>query len=81
MQLEEFDVYKESCTISVASNGCAENGLQDSSDDNCNIDVDDASFRAYSSESSINKHRQKLEDSQRYLVPFILTRKIHSVQK
>ncbi|XP_044385907.1 uncharacterized protein [Triticum aestivum] len=44
MQLERFDVY----------NACGENGLQDSSDDNCSIDVDDASFPACSSESSIN---------------------------
>ncbi|KAM3208750.1 hypothetical protein ACQJBY_063438 [Aegilops geniculata] len=54
MQLERFDVYNESCKISVSSNTCGENGLQDSSDDNCSIDVDDASFPACSSESSIN---------------------------
>lgn len=54
MQLEEFDVYNESCTISMASNGREEIDLQDSSDDNCSMDVDDASFPACSSESSIN---------------------------
>ncbi|VAI72570.1 unnamed protein product [Triticum turgidum subsp. durum] len=54
MQLERFDVYNESCKISMSSNTCGENGLQDSSDDNCSIDVDDASFPACSSESSIN---------------------------
>ncbi|KAI4975901.1 hypothetical protein ZWY2020_049508 [Hordeum vulgare] len=54
MQLERFDVYDESCKISVSSNACGDKGLQDSSDDNCSIDVDDASFPACSSESSIN---------------------------
>ncbi|KAF7099949.1 hypothetical protein CFC21_101522 [Triticum aestivum] len=54
MQLERFDVYNESCKISVSLNACGENCLQDSSDDNCSIDVDNASFPACSSESSIN---------------------------
>uniref|UniRef100_A0ACD5ZTJ8 Uncharacterized protein n=1 Tax=Avena sativa TaxID=4498 RepID=A0ACD5ZTJ8_AVESA len=52
MQLEELDVYNESCTTSVPSNSCGESGLQDSSDDS--IDVDDASCRLCSSEISIN---------------------------
>ncbi|XP_051203965.1 uncharacterized protein [Lolium perenne] len=52
MQLEELDVYNEACTTSEASNGHEESGLQDSSNDS--IDVDDASFRPCSSESSIN---------------------------
>ena len=52
MQLEEFDVYNEACTTSVASNGYGESCLQDSSDDS--IDVDEAGFPPCSSESSIN---------------------------
>lgn len=52
MQLEELDVYNEACTTSEASNGHEESGLQDSSNDS--IDVDDASFRPCSSESSIS---------------------------
>jgi hypothetical protein len=52
MQFEELDVYNEACTTSEASNGHEESGLQDSSNDS--IDVDDASFRPCSSESSIN---------------------------
>nr|XP_051190857.1 uncharacterized protein LOC127304200 [Lolium perenne] len=52
MQFEELDVYNEACTTSEASNGYEESGLQDSSNDS--IDVDDASFRPCSSESSIN---------------------------
>ncbi|XP_024312908.1 uncharacterized protein LOC100824956 isoform X2 [Brachypodium distachyon] len=54
MQLEGFDIYNEACTISVESNGFGENRLQDSSNDNCSIDVDDASLPSCSSQSSIN---------------------------
>ncbi|KAF8723609.1 hypothetical protein HU200_021566 [Digitaria exilis] len=52
MQVEEFDVYNESCAISMKSDSCEETGLMDDSDDN-SID-DDASLSACSSESSIN---------------------------
>ncbi|KAL6861323.1 hypothetical protein ACP4OV_017023 [Aristida adscensionis] len=54
MQVEEFDVYNESCAVSMASNGCEETALLDDSDGSCCIDVDDASLPACSSESSIN---------------------------
>uniref|UniRef100_A0A0D9WNT4 Uncharacterized protein n=1 Tax=Leersia perrieri TaxID=77586 RepID=A0A0D9WNT4_9ORYZ len=53
MQLKEFDVYAESCTVSMATHRCDENGQQDSSDDNCSIDAD-SSFLGCSSQSSIN---------------------------
>uniref|UniRef100_J3MCV6 Uncharacterized protein n=1 Tax=Oryza brachyantha TaxID=4533 RepID=J3MCV6_ORYBR len=53
MQLEDFDVYGQSCTVSTATHGCDENGQQDSSDDNCSIDSD-SSFDGCSSQSSIN---------------------------
>ena len=52
MQVEEFDVYNESCTISMKSDGCEGTSLADDSDDN-SID-DDASLHPCSSESSIN---------------------------
>ncbi|CAL5043538.1 unnamed protein product [Urochloa decumbens] len=51
MQIEEFDVYNEACTISMKSEG-GETSLVDDSDDN-SID-EDTSLSAYSSESSIN---------------------------
>ncbi|CAN6198145.1 unnamed protein product [Urochloa humidicola] len=51
MQIEEFDVYSEACTISLKSEGGG-TSLVDDSDDN-SID-DDTSLSAYSSESSIN---------------------------
>ncbi|KAL6606952.1 hypothetical protein ACP70R_042605 [Stipagrostis hirtigluma subsp. patula] len=54
MQVEEFDVYNEPCTVSMAPSGCEEFSLQDDSDGNCSIDIDDASLPACSSESSIN---------------------------
>ncbi|KAG2610500.1 hypothetical protein PVAP13_4KG193600 [Panicum virgatum] len=52
MQVEDFDVYNESCTISMKSDGCEGTSLADDSDDN-SID-DDASLHPCSSESSIN---------------------------
>uniref|UniRef100_A0A0E0DZS6 Uncharacterized protein n=1 Tax=Oryza meridionalis TaxID=40149 RepID=A0A0E0DZS6_9ORYZ len=53
MQLEEFDVYCESRTVSMATHHCDENGQQDTSDDNCSIDADSRS-PGCSSKSSIN---------------------------
>ncbi|KAF0903226.1 hypothetical protein E2562_025793, partial [Oryza meyeriana var. granulata] len=53
MQLEEFDVYSESCAVSMATHHCDENSQQDSSDDNCSIDAD-SSFPGCSSKSSID---------------------------
>lgn len=53
MQLEEFDVYRESRTVSMATHHCDENGQQDTSDDNCSIDADSSS-PGCSSKSSIN---------------------------
>uniref|UniRef100_A0A0A9DYK6 Uncharacterized protein n=1 Tax=Arundo donax TaxID=35708 RepID=A0A0A9DYK6_ARUDO len=53
MQVEEFDVYSESCAISMPSDDCEENGHLDNSDDN-SIAVHDASLPTCSSESSIN---------------------------
>lgn len=52
MQVEEFDVYNESCATSMKSDSCEETGTMDDSDDS-SID-DDASLSACSSESSIN---------------------------
>jgi hypothetical protein len=53
MQLEEFDVYNESCASMMASDGCEESDILDNSNDN-SISVDDTSLSACSSESSIN---------------------------
>ncbi|KAG8094289.1 hypothetical protein GUJ93_ZPchr0012g19932 [Zizania palustris] len=53
MQLEEFDVYSESCAVSMATHRSNEKGQKDSSDGSCSIDVD-SSLPGCSSESSIN---------------------------
>ncbi|TVU11856.1 hypothetical protein EJB05_45465 [Eragrostis curvula] len=52
MQVEEFDVYNESCTTSMASDGYEQSDLLDSSE--VSIGVHDVSLPACSSESSIN---------------------------
>jgi len=59
MQVEEFDVYNESCTISMKSDGCEGTSLADDSDDN-SID-DDASLHPCSSESSINNENNNIK--------------------
>ncbi|WVZ81782.1 hypothetical protein U9M48_029124 [Paspalum notatum var. saurae] len=70
MQVKEFEVYDESCDISMKSNGCEETDLLDDSDDK-SIYVDDSSLPTCSSECSINNEDtdRKMNGKPSYIHP------------
>lgn len=70
MLVEEFDVYDESCGISMKSNGSEGTDLIDYTDDS-SMDIDGSSFPTCSSESSINNENidRKMDKKSGFVQP------------
>lgn len=70
MQVEDFDVYDESCGISMKSNGSAGTDLLVNSNED-SMDIDESSLATCSSESSINNENidKKMNNKPGFLHP------------